>query len=559
MISGGTVNVGQGVDLGHGSIMTQTWTAKTASGKLVVDGTAKVVIGNSLGEGNAAGVGGAGAISLARYVGGEAELDVQGKAVVKALRLVGGVGAGLMTIKDDAQVSIVNQLGAGTSVGAGTAYNSFLGSRGYADNGDRDGTEPPTVLGRFHLWVQNNAVLDVDANAAGRDPTRPELQGLQLGGNSSIVDVWDNAKLIVRQRLVIGNVGKGASLNGYDGQADRGVPGGAGLVWVTGGLVSADQIVVGGAGRGELDVLGGRAETKAYDATYDPTAKDGAGSATTSVNAIRVGMLAGTSGFLKVWGSGLVSTGELSIGQYGNGTLTVDEGVVRTATGTIEPGTGAIEARDVVFQKFAGSTATFAPYFRGKTFTTVRASNDVTINGGTLQLTADNLPAGAYRWDVLVADSDGDGAGAVSGRFTTVTGSETSSTGAPASGRVFSVVYGPKTVSVGFAYPGDGDYSGGVNFGDLLLLARHYGQAGQWTDGDFSSDGVVNFSDLLLLAKNYNKGVPAPGAVPGASAAFEADVAAAFAVAAVPEPGVAGVLGALALVGVAGRRRRRVE
>jgi hypothetical protein len=267
-------------------------------------------------------------------------------------------------------------------------------------------------------------------------------------------------------------------------------------------------------------------------------------------------MLADTSGFLHVWGGGSVSTGELSIGHYGNGTLVVDEWGVRTAAGTMGPGTETIEARDVVFQKFAGSTATFAPYFRGKTFATVRASDAVTINGGTLQLVADDLPAGAYRWDVLVADADGDGSGAVSGRFTTVTGSETSTVGAAPSGRVFSVVYEPKRVSVGFAYPGDSDYSGAVNFADLLTLAKNYNHSdAQWTQGDFTGDGVVNFGDLLALAKNYNLGA-APAEVPGASAAFEADVAAAFAQA-VSEPGVAGVVGVV-MAGVVGRRRRRV-
>jgi hypothetical protein len=449
-------------------------------------------------------------------------------------------------------VSIVNSLGAATEVGASAAYNSVIGTLWNSPTGgERDGTEPSNSTssrGVFRLYVEDNAVLDVDANAAGRDPTRPELQGLQLGG-ITIVDVRDNAKLIVRQRLVIGGAGQGANLNGYDGQASRGTRMGSGVVWVSGGLVSADQIVVGGTGQGELDVLGGRVETKAYNATYDPTANGGAGSATTSVNAIRVGMLFGGPGKMRVWGSGSVSTGELSIGQYGIGTLSIDEL-------SAQPGTGTIDARDVVFQKFAGSTATFAPYFRGKTFTTVRASNGVTINGGTLQMQAVDLPAGAYRWDVLAADSDGDGGGAVTGRFTTVSGSETSTTGAAASGRVFSVVYGPKKVSVGFTYGGDGDYSGTVNFDDLLILAKHYDQTAQWDEGDFTGDGVVNFDDLLVLAKNYNKGAPAPTEVPGASVSFNADVAAAFA-AAVPEPGVVGAVGWMVAGMAVGRRRRR--
>jgi hypothetical protein len=41
-------------------------------------------------------------------------------------------------------------------------------------------------------------------------------------------------------------------------------------------------------------------------------------------------------------------------------------------------------------------------------------------------------------------------------------------------GRVFSVVYEPKRISVGLAYPGDDNYNGVVNFDDLLVLAKHY-------------------------------------------------------------------------------------
>jgi hypothetical protein len=95
-----------------------------------------------------------------------------------------------------------------------------------------------------------------------------------------------------------------------------------------------------------------------------------------------------------------------------------------------------------------------------------------------------------------------------------------------------------------------------VNFADLLTLAKNYNHSDvQWTQGDFNADGTVNFADLLALAKNYNAGAT-PADVPGASAAFEADVAAAFA-AAVPEPGACALVGVV-IAGLAGGRRRRV-
>lgn len=42
-----------------------------------------------------------------------------------------------------------------------------------------------------------------------------------------------------------------------------------------------------------------------------------------------------------------------------------------------------------------------------------------------------------------------------------------------------------------------------MNFGYLVLLARHYGQGGTFASGDLNGDGKVDFSDLVLLARNY--------------------------------------------------------
>ena len=107
----------------------------------------------------------------------------------------------------------------------------------------------------------------------------------------------------------------------------------------------------------------------------------------------------------------------------------------------------------------------------------------------------------------------------------------------------------------GALLPGDSNFDGAVNFVDLLALAKNYNRpVGRWSLGDFDLSGGVNFVDLLALAKNYN--TAAPGGVPGASAAFNAEVGAAFAAAAVPEPASLGVV-LLAGSTLIGRRRRR--
>jgi hypothetical protein len=106
---------------------------------------------------------------------------------------------------------------------------------------------------------------------------------------------------------------------------------------------------------------------------------------------------------------------------------------------------------------------------------------------------------------------------------------------------------------------GDATLDGAVNFDDLLALAKSYNStAAHWYQGDFSYDGVVNFDDLLVLAKNYNAVMPAAGAVAGAPASFNADMAAAFAEAAVPEPGLGVVSVTACATSLLGRRRRRV-
>jgi len=64
---------------------------------------------------------------------------------------------------------------------------------------------------------------------------------------------------------------------------------------------------------------------------------------------------------------------------------------------------------------------------------------------------------------------------------------------------------------------GAGQNAAGPNFGDvrissvtlgfdyLLLIARNYGQAGSFADGDLNGDGRVDFDDLVLLARNYGR------------------------------------------------------
>ncbi len=107
---------------------------------------------------------------------------------------------------------------------------------------------------------------------------------------------------------------------------------------------------------------------------------------------------------------------------------------------------------------------------------------------------------------------------------------------------------------------GDTNLDGRVDFEDLVKVAQNYGQAvstktdAWWTDGDFNYDGVTDFADLVRIAQNYGSPL-APATIPSASAAFDADVARAFA--SVPEPSILGLLALAFCTMAAGHRGRR--
>ena len=542
---GGNFNTGTGVVVARGD------GGSKPTGTFVIGGTGKFVAGNSLGEGDSSGFVDEGFFSLANNAGTTAHVVVKDSGVVKALRLTARLGTGDVTIQDDGKFYVVNSLLPGGQTSSN--YGSYLGG-GSDSNGDNNGG-----TGRFTLTLKGNGLLDIDANAAGRDPSRGDLQGFILGRGDSITNatLQGNATMIVRQRLVLGGLGGGGtvSFNGFDGLASGGsIPGGTATLAVSGGILSTDQLVVGGSGNGTLTATAGKIETKAYNATWDSSANGGAGAANTSVNSIRIGMFTGSTGVMDIGGTATVTAGnELSVGHYGAGTLVVRPGAAVSAvgdiaigkfgTGTVQvtggilssgaelsigkAGTGTlrvtgggaiISARNVTVQKLAGSHGKLVAEITGDSQSLVSATDNVTINGGTFEVVPTAVPAhGAHTWDILSAGL------ALTGRFTTLTLPPDEP---GATGRTWSTVYTPNTFSVGLTIPGDADYSGLVNFNDLLTLARHYNQS-------------------------------APAAVPGAPATFNADLAAAFA-ATVPEPSALGLLGATTLA-LAARRRRRAK
>lgn len=100
---------------------------------------------------------------------------------------------------------------------------------------------------------------------------------------------------------------------------------------------------------------------------------------------------------------------------------------------------------------------------------------------------------------------------------------------------------------------GDTNFTGDVNFTDLLKLAQHYDTSTgmTWEQGDFDFDGDVDFTDLLALAQNFSTPSLLDASIlDGASSRFAEDWA--FARSLAPEPGSLAVLATF----FAMRRRR---
>ncbi len=100
-------------------------------------------------------------------------------------------------------------------------------------------------------------------------------------------------------------------------------------------------------------------------------------------------------------------------------------------------------------------------------------------------------------------------------------------------------------------HPGDANADGMVNLADLQILGDNWQSAtGSWMTADFSLDGQVNLADLQILGDNWGF---------GASSDLSFDEALALVGIAIPEPGSAMGLIALATLLLPRRRSRGME
>ncbi|MDP9174848.1 MAG: hypothetical protein M3O30_13435 [Planctomycetota bacterium] len=61
---------------------------------------------------------------------------------------------------------------------------------------------------------------------------------------------------------------------------------------------------------------------------------------------------------------------------------------------------------------------------------------------------------------------------------------------------------------VTYAYAGDANLDGKVDFSDFVILSNHYGGTfTNWDQGNFNYDSTVDFSDFVILSNNFGEGV----------------------------------------------------
>jgi autotransporter-associated beta strand protein len=179
-------------------------------------------------------------------------------------------------------------------------------------------------------------------------------------------------------------------------------------------------------------------------------------------------------------------------------------------------------------------------------------SSGVTVTGGTLQLRTDQSiksldvqksAAGTQSLDLnnhslKITATDLTAAQAALPAEMAVTGTDGIYDSSTASNTGVGYTVVTNYVLVKKTLLGDANLDNAVDFLDLASLAQNYNSSisanpDWWSRGDFNYDGSVDFLDLAAMAQNYNTSLPS-AAITGAPAAFDQDLAAAFA--AVPEP-----------------------
>jgi len=219
--------------------------------------------------------------------------------------------------------------------------------------------------------------------------------------------------------------------------------------------------------------------------------------------------------------------GTMTVSRHGDGTFKVTGGQANIQVGTgytVDTAwtSGGASPRVVpqgVFRVQDGSFTLGNSTGNGKLISEITATGVSAVNvhgnvtigpNSTYEVIATSLPAaGAYAWNVLVADSDGDGlysggpAAALTGSFATKT--------IPAivdalDRKLRYLVEGEdKRIVLGLSHDGDVNFDGVVNIFDINLVSSGWDTTNDRPDAN--GDNIVNIFDINLISSNWNNTV----------------------------------------------------
>jgi arabinan endo-1,5-alpha-L-arabinosidase len=417
---------------------------------------------------------------------GTLELDATGNVTVGAS---GGFFVGSGFFANTYAAGIVNQTG-GTLTTNGNFDGAFV-------IGGRTST---LAVGTYNLSggvVNANTNVRVGGAGAG---TMNQTGGtfnspafISIGRLTGASGLWNISGGTINQSnasrfLIVGESGAGTlNVSGaaqvlLSGPLRIGYAGGAGTVNLSGGVISAPQ-VVRGTGIATFNFNGGLLRATANSTTF----MQGLNTANVQLGgaAFDTQTFSATVAQPLLHDPSLGSAADGGLTKTGTGTLTLSGSTTYTGTTTIRGGT--------LFLQTAAQPPVLNNGAAGANLMSGRLLLQHGADGGAMVARVEQILSTGFSEQTPFS----------SGAIRSSTATANAGLGWSDDG---------SNTTVAYASFGDVNLDGTVNTSDFATLASHFGStAANWSQGDFNYDGVVNALDFNLLATNFGSTLPASG------------------------------------------------